>query len=248
MGASMVPVHASGRWTPEQLAWTLVPRRDQLVVQLPREIAAARDLSRDQCELVVDESLDFIVTEYARPITDADALERAFWSAASFRVKRAHDGRSATIRAGWRRVELDELRTPADDQDPQAVAVANDERALALEFAAGLHHSARLVLACKYGGPRPVLGRKLISRRLGMQIGEVRKHERTITRELARFTLIVSSGTLCRHRASALAALASGTASREQELLARVHILHCARCRADLAGRLRGATASSRSA
>jgi hypothetical protein len=248
MGASLVTACASGRWTPEQLALALVPRRDQLVAQLPREIAAARDLSRDQCELVVDESLDFIVTQYTRPITDADALERAFWSAASFRVKRAHEGRCATIRAGWRRVQLDELRLPADDQDPQALAVANVERALALEFAAGLHHGARLVLACKYGGPNRVLGRKLISRRLGMQIGEVRKHERTITRELARFTLIVSSGTLCKHRASALAAFAAGTESREQELLARVHIVHCARCRADLAARLRGGPANSRSA
>ena len=64
MRAPMVVALADGRWTPEQLASALVPRRDRLVTQLPREIAAARDLSRDECELVVDESLDFIVTEY----------------------------------------------------------------------------------------------------------------------------------------------------------------------------------------
>jgi hypothetical protein len=247
MRAPIVAARADGRWTPEQLASALVPRRDRLITQLPREIAAARDLSRDECELVVDESLDFIVTEYTRPITDTAALERAFWSAASIRVKRAHEGRSATVRGGWRRVGVDELRLAADEHHPETVAIANVERGLVLDFAASLQHSTRVVLACKYGGPGRARGRKLISRQLGMRIGEVRKHERTIARELIRFTLIVTSGTLCKHRAAALAAWAAGTASREQELLARVHLLHCARCRAGFADRIRGENLHPRS-
>jgi hypothetical protein len=246
MRAPMVAAGADGRWTPEQLASTLVPRRDRLVAQLPREIAAARDLSRDECELVVDESLDFVVTEYARPITDTATLARTFWWAASLRVKRVHEGRSAMVRGGWRRVGVDELRLAADEHHPETVAIAKFERGLVLEFAAGLEPGARLVLACKYGGASRVLGRKLISRRLGMRIGEVRKHERTIARELTRFTLIVSSETLCKHRAAALAALAADTASHEQELLARVHLLHCARCRAGFAGQVRDESVGTR--
>ena len=94
-------------WDAERVAAVLVPRRDRLVEQLPRELAAARGLSRDQCELVIDEAIDFMVTEYAKPITDREFLERAFWATASFRVKRVHEGRGATVRAGWQRVDVD---------------------------------------------------------------------------------------------------------------------------------------------
>src|SRR5262245_40589281 len=41
----------SGSWTAEQVARSLVSRRDRLVTQLPREIAAARTLTPDQREL-----------------------------------------------------------------------------------------------------------------------------------------------------------------------------------------------------
>ena len=64
------PARRGKPWTPERIAVALVPRRDWLVARLPREIAAARDLSHDQCELVIDESLDYVVTQHVRPITD----------------------------------------------------------------------------------------------------------------------------------------------------------------------------------
>jgi hypothetical protein len=107
-------------WDAERIASALAPRRDHLVEQLPRELAAARGLSRDQCELVIDEAIDYMVTEYAKPITDRHALERAFWATASFRVKRIHEGRGATVRAGWQRVDIEDVEIAAVDPDPAA--------------------------------------------------------------------------------------------------------------------------------
>ena len=94
-------------WSRERIAESLVRERDVLVERLPRELAAARGMSRDQCEWVIDEAIDFMVTEYARPIVDQHGLDRAFWASAAYRVKRVHEGRSATIRAGWKRVDVD---------------------------------------------------------------------------------------------------------------------------------------------
>lgn len=45
-----------GPWSSERVAQELVPLRDRLVDRLPREIAASRDLSRDQQELVIDDA------------------------------------------------------------------------------------------------------------------------------------------------------------------------------------------------
>src|SRR4051812_45493941 len=105
---SIRPPRRAGDWTAERVASQLVTRRDQLVEQLPRELAAARGLSRDQRELVVDEAIDYMVTEYAKPIADREGLERAFWATAAFRVKRVHEGRGATVRGRWQRVALDD--------------------------------------------------------------------------------------------------------------------------------------------
>src|SRR3954452_20981820 len=69
------------RWTPERVAETLVPAPQCLVARQPREIASARDLTLDQCELVVDEAIDYMVTEYSKPIPDSFSLDRAFWAA-----------------------------------------------------------------------------------------------------------------------------------------------------------------------
>jgi hypothetical protein len=153
-------------------------------------------------------------------------------------VKRAREGRSATVRGRWNRVDVDQLQVPAREASPEELTIARSERAVLLEFAATLTESERLVLACKYGGQREV-GRRVIARRLGLPVGEVRKCERSIKTKLARFALIVSAGTLCSHRDPAITALAAGTATTEQEAVARLHVLHCAPCRDAYAARLR---------
>ena len=221
----------SRTWDAERIATALVPRRDRLVEQLPRELAAARGLTRDQREMVIDEAIDYMVTEYAKPVTDAEVLERAFWATASFRVKRVHEGRGATVRAGWHRVDVDDVEIAADDGDPAAHALRAVERGALLEFAATLTEEERLVLACKYVDDAKEQGRLVIARRLGLPVPQVRRVERAINRKLERFIAIISAGSLCSHREPAIEALAGGAASTQQELAARVHLDHCSACK-----------------
>src|SRR4051794_11179705 len=65
----------------DEIAFSLVSRRDRLIHQLPRQIKLARRLNAEQQEWVIDESVEYLVTENGdRAIKDADALERAFWA------------------------------------------------------------------------------------------------------------------------------------------------------------------------
>jgi hypothetical protein len=218
-------------WTAERIAQELVPVRDQLVQRLPREIAAARDLTLDQRELVIDDAIDFMVTEYAKPVTVSDELERAFWAAASFRVKRAIEGRGATVRGGFRRASIDDLdRIPGAD-DPEAIVVRRDEQLTLLEFAATLTPREREVFACKYGSGPKVIGRKLLARWLNLPIGEVRSTERQIALKLERFVAILAAGSLCSYRSAAIRSLAAATASEAEAAAARLHLKHCSACR-----------------
>jgi hypothetical protein len=227
------------RWDAERIATALVSKRDRLVEQLPRELAAARGLTRDQCELVIDEAIDYMVTEYAKPIADEEVLARAFWATAAFRVKRMHEGRGATVRAGWRRVDVDDVEIAADHGDPAAQVVRSVELATLLEFAATLTQTERLVLACKFRDGAREQGRVVVARRLGMPVPEVRRAERAIAKKLERFVAIVSAGSLCAHRSGAIEALATGTVGEDQERLARLHLQHCSACRAVYAGHVR---------
>jgi hypothetical protein len=226
-------------WSSEQIADALVPRRDRFVAQISRELPSARGLTVDQCELVVDEAIDFMVTEYRRPVESLVSLERAFWATAGFRIRRMHEGRGATVRAGYQRVALDHVELQGQELDPEAAALQRAETEALLEFAATLSESERTVLVCKYGAEAEQLGRIAISRRLGLSIGEVRRAERSIARKLERFAAIMSAGTLCIHRDPAIAALAAGSASDEQVLAARVHLQTCPVCRAAYKERLR---------
>ena len=221
----------SRAWDAERIAEALVPRRDRLVDQLPRELAAARGLTRDQRELVIDEAIDYLVTEYAKPITDRELLERAFWATASFRVKRAHEGRGATVRAGWHRVDVDDVDIASIEGDPAAHVVQAVERGTLLEFAATLTEQERRVLGCKYGETTKEHGRRVVARRLGLPVPEVRRVERAIARKLERFVAIISAGSLCTHREAAIAAFAEGDASEQQEMAARIHLDHCPACK-----------------
>jgi hypothetical protein len=226
-------------WSTDRIAEWLVSRRDRLVEQLPRELSAARGLTRDQRELVVDEAIDYLVTEYAKPIAEVEALRRAFWAAASYRVKRVHEGRSATVRAGWQRVDVDDVDVQAHDLSPEAAVVRRAERHALLEFAASLTDTERRVLAAKYGDGAREQGRVVLARRLRLEIGEVRKAERDITQKLERFVAIMAAGTLCTHRLPAVTALAEGVAGVEQERIARLHLRECSACRAEYAAHVR---------
>lgn len=223
-------VSTRGAWTQEQIAESLVRERDALVDRLPRELAAARGMTRDQCEYVIDEAIDFMVTEYSRPITDQHALKRAFWASASYRVKRVHEGRGATVRAGWKRLDVDGVHVAASGPDPATLAIRQVEVGVLLEFAAGLTELQRQVLACKWGGEHEI-GRRVIARELGIPATDVRTAERMIERKLKRFVAILAAGTLCEHRSKAISDLAVGSADATQAIVARIHLRHCSNCR-----------------
>lgn len=236
---SLTRLNRDSTWSSERIAQELVPLRDRLVERLSHEIAAARDLTLDQRELVIDDAIDFLVTQYVKPVRTREELDRAFWAAASYRVKRAFEGRSATVRGGYRRVDLEDLDRIAAGENPEEAVVRRDERLTLLEFAATLSPRERKVLACKYGNGREVLGRKLISRALGLPIGEVRKAERELARKLERFAALVAASSLCSFRGRVILSLAASTASDDEAAAARLHLKRCPACRRVYAARLR---------
>lgn len=220
----------SGDWTRDEVAQALVSERDLLIARLPQELSVARGMTRDQRELVVDESIDFLVTEYVHPIHDREHLDRAFWTAAGIRVRRMHEGRGATVRGGWKRVDFDSLEIAGADVDPAAAAVHKLEVGVLLEFAATLTETQREVLVRKYGGEREI-GRRVIARQLGVQPFEVRRAERAIAKKLTAFVAIVSAGALCESHDDAIAGLAAGKIDGASAAAARIHLEHCAACR-----------------
>jgi hypothetical protein len=228
------------RYTPEQIANALVPRRDRLVDQVPVELAAARGLTRDQWELAVDEAIEYVATRYAKPIESPESVERVFWKATSLRIKQLRDGRQGTVRGGWRQVTLEDADLPTLEADPERVAIQRSEQGLLLEFSATLTEGERRVLVCQYGGGGArKRGWRVMARELDMEVGEVRTHERNIARKLQRFSAILAAGTLCANREPQLVALVSGQLNEETERIALLHLLHCPACRAEHAARLR---------
>jgi hypothetical protein len=171
-------------WTPQRIAEYLGTRRDRYVKQLPRELSVARGLTDDQVELVIDEAIDYLVTEHDKPILDAASLEKTFWKAASLRARRMHEGRGATVRAGWKRVSLDSAEPVAADESPEAAAIRRVERHALLEFAAELTEFERRVLALRYGDSTHAVGRTVTARELGTSMHVVRRAERSIERYL----------------------------------------------------------------
>lgn len=231
--------HDEQSWGPEVVAQLLVSRRDQLVERLPMELASARGLTHDQRELVVDEAIDYMVTEYPKPIVDRDGLEMAFWATASFRVKRAHEGRGATVRAGWKRLDVADLQIASHEPDPAAALVRRVERDILLEFTATLTETQRQVLSSKFGSGPKVQGRVAVARRLGLPEHVVKRAERAIDRKLHRFAAVMSAGTWCDHLGHAINGLVAGSADDRQETAARLHLRHCPACRNGYVAQLR---------
>ncbi|HEX8104570.1 MAG TPA: hypothetical protein VF533_18280 [Solirubrobacteraceae bacterium] len=161
-------------WDADAIARILMPRRDRLVDDLPRRNRGANGLTRDQLESVVDEAITFVATEYARPLADAEEVERAFWATAAHRIRRVHEGRGETVRAGWRRVDIADVAI-ADGRDAaEDVVVREEDQQVLLEFAAMLTDRERDVFACKFGQSAKPQGYKLVAQRLGLPVGEVR--------------------------------------------------------------------------
>jgi hypothetical protein len=229
---------ARTRFSSNEIASLLMPCRDRLVDQVPVELAVARGMSREHWELAVDDAIGFLTMEYDVPIRSDAELERAFWWSTSLRVKQLRDGRAATVRGSWKRVDIDTVEVAGTDAKPESVVIERSERAALREFVATLTELERRVMGYKYGGRRE-RGRIQISRQLELGIGEVRSAEAAIKQKLERFVTIMAAGRLCAHRAPTLAALGTGDLSDEAERVALIHLESCPACRVEHAARLR---------
>src|SRR3954452_15534890 len=153
MAAQTDHARTPGReWTREEIAVALLSRRQALLRQLPRQIKAARRLTADQQEWVIDDASDHLVTKNEDGvISDVLSLEKAFWKCASNRVKHCHDGRHNTVRARWKRVSVDDIEV-ADARTllPEHAAIQHFEQDVLVEFAAELTPEQHAVLSAKH--------------------------------------------------------------------------------------------------
>jgi hypothetical protein len=226
----------------EAIARILVGRRASLIRQLPKRIKLARNVSSDAYEWIVDDAIDFLVTENEDGvIRGMDDLEKAFWKAAHLRVHRAWEGRYDLVRAGWTRVGVDGLEVPDEAESPEDAAISSFERGVLEEFRAALSEFEQTVLALKYSGPK-VRARFHVAAVLGLKPFEVRRAERSIARKLKKFSAVVAAGRLCEERSELFEAVALGTASEEDHRIAHAHLVHCVPCRAHYKEMVRAVT------
>jgi hypothetical protein len=218
-------------WDCERRARALIERRGALLERLPGEIRAARALTADVRELIIDEAITFAALEYEPTVSRVEELERVVWDACAKRVRRAREGRYSLVRAGWARADAAALDHVPAGEDPVARVLRREELQTAVEFAASLTARERDVLASKYPPDEAApLGYKQIARALGWPIGAVRSAERSIAHKQERFAAILSAGRLCAYRAPAVASLAAGAADDGHAHVAWVHVAHCAPC------------------
>src|SRR3954452_24523372 len=233
MAAQTDHARTPGReWTREEIAVALLSRRDALLRQLPRQIRAARSLTADQQEWVIDDAVDHLVTgNEDGVISDVVSLEKAFWTSAKNRVKHCLDGRHNTVRARWKRVSVEDVDV-ADPSSalPEDVVIQHFEQDVLVEFAAELTAEQHAVLSAKHLGPKE-MGRYAIANELGWNPLRVRSCERAIQRRLKKFSAVVAAGSLCDYRQPAIEKLAVGTASPVEYRMANAHLAHCSDCR-----------------
>lgn len=228
-------------WTPDRRAEALVPQRERLLDELLAVVPAARRLTDDERELVIDDALSYVVMEYTEPIASPQAAERVFWTAAALRVSRVLDGRHATVRGQFQRASDEALEHVADSlSDPAEVVQRKAEFDLAAEFAVTLDEVEGQVLRVKWlsGGHAP-LGYKRVAARLSIPVPRVRLAERTIAKKIDAFAATCSAGRLCDERAGEIAALAEGTTDAHSVRIAKAHIKHCAVCKTEYVAQLR---------
>ena len=153
-------------------------------------------------ELIVDDAIEFAALRHDAPLSAPRDLERVVWDAIVKRVRRAHEGRYDTVRAGHQRAAPAELEALVSDSDPAATVERRAELALVREFAATLDPREQRVLRCKYDPAEPEpLGYKQVAQRLRWRIGVVRSVERAIRHKMDRFAAVYTAGRLCDARA-----------------------------------------------
>lgn len=198
-------------------------------------------LTEDERELVIDESLTFVVMEYRSEISFGREAEEVFWTAARLRVSRALEGRNATVRGGFERTSDEALDRLGDQtEDPAELVEQSLELAYVAEFAASLDDLEGQVLRVKWMSEHSALGYRKVAERLAIAPARARAAERSIATKLERFATLCAGGRLCAERSEAIVDLATGISGNAQAVrAAKAHIKHCSVCKTDYVMHLR---------
>jgi hypothetical protein len=227
-------------WDQERRGQVLINGRAALLDQMPRLIRQAGRLTEDVRELIVDDAIWFTALDYEDAIESQEELERVFWDATVKRVRRAHEGRYDTVRAGHQRADIAALDTLAEHATVEDKVMLRAEQGLALDFASRLDATEQRIWTCQQLAPsNRWLGHASIARRLGLSVATVRKALQRIETKRERFAILHAAGRLCGFTAPVIAALAAGNAAAHEERTARAHLAHCSTCRLDYARQLR---------
>jgi hypothetical protein len=221
-----------GAWSSAEAALALQSQRAELLRTLCSR-GDAQGMSKTILEEVVNDAI-CVVVMMRRPIASEEHLIGAFWTAARILLRQHHQGRHS-LRVGSRsRVGLETIaaQVVVGDLGPDDVLALKDRVARAADFVAQLDELERdIVSVMAIRGT----GIKLTARMLGLPAKTVKAAERSAQGKLERVAVIAAAGRMCDYRGRPIAAYATGSASVEDERLARVHLAGCAACRASYA-------------
>jgi DNA-directed RNA polymerase specialized sigma24 family protein len=133
-------------WTPEEVAFALHARRDELLLEL-RKLPDARGLPVEVLEEVVDDAVSAVVMK-PRAILDEEHLRRAFSLSVKLLLARYREGRHRVRVGSWERADFDVVarQAPATDRTVTEEVELRDRMARAADFMAQLDEFERQVM------------------------------------------------------------------------------------------------------
>ncbi len=226
----------TGLWSQAEVAEALQARREEL----RRGVACrgdARGLTASALDEVVDDAIRVVVL-MRRPILSEEHLMGAFWATARLLLRQHREGRH-TVRLGSRvRQDFDDVAGSlvAEGTEVEETLLARERAARAADFISQLEPFERdVVVTMAVEGK----GIKAAARSLGVPVKDVKAAHRSARVKLDRVAVISAAGRLCGYRRATILEYARGSATADQERVARAHLAACAACRREHARLIR---------
>jgi RNA polymerase sigma factor (sigma-70 family) len=198
-------------------------------LRVARSFAECRGLSTEQLEDIYQETA---LALYSRLYDSEEHLRNALRDGIKKRALRLHrDERRRGQILAHNAPGLRLMAEAREDQNaPEPVALAHEDRLIASEFLTELTAKERRVFAWLVEG----LQYRAIASTLEIPVNEARNTARACARKRERFQLLYDTGRLCGYRALTIQALQNGQSTSE-ELAERAfaHLESCAHCRAE---------------
>jgi len=213
---------------PEQIAAILGERR-LTDLRIAEGFSECRGLSPQQVEDLYQATTLALLH---RPHRDEKHLWRALHRGIKQRALNLHrDQRSRDQILAKNAAAIHALASArSDQQSPEQIALARQDRLLITEFLAELTPVERRVFWLVTEG----MGYNRIAREEGMSVPEARSAVAACERKRERFQKLHDHGRLCGYRSQTIKALLDGQATSEQlAQLAVAHVQGCAQCRAE---------------